>query len=158
MQLQRLFPALAAVTSVAIAAALPSSDLNEVSTPETHTLVKRGACDSGNWVPWWIIGGRDKNLGPNEICETHWGGDYQPITALEAWTDGKVITGLRATYAGGAVGGIWGRINDKQSGSISVDYSKGERFTTVINYGNVSYLPHPSHPSCCGYISSVMTK
>lgn len=127
---------LAALASTGAAHAIPSSSISACNIEDSNTLSKRGTCDTGSWVPGWVIGGRNSDVGPNNICETHWGGDYQPITGLEAWTDNDKITGVRATYSGGAVSQIFGRINSGQSGSITVDYSKGEKFTTVVSYGN----------------------
>ena len=95
-------------------------------------IQKRDACSTGKWVGPDTIGGN----GGGPICETQWGGTYQPISALSVWTDNVRIRGIQATYSDGTVSKIYGQTDDTATGSIKVDYSKGDRFTTVTSYGN----------------------
>ena len=74
------------------------------SLADAAALDKRGTnCDTGpGWAsPVLSIGasGYDSNDGYVYSCETSFGNDYTPVSALEVWTkgDGDHIAGLQST-------------------------------------------------------------
>ena len=78
-----------------------------------------GPCPtSGPWV-WPGLVGSD-NDGGDKICETHYGTDWDFIKTIDVWANDDMIRGLRVTYSGGVVSGMYGEQDDKYQ-SLTLD-------------------------------------
>lgn len=86
--------------------------------------------NGGPWVTPTLVGAIGDQAGPNPICETHWGTDYDIITNITAWTDNVRIRGIQFGYSSdgpGSVSQVYGN-QDVNSSTISLD--PGEFFVS----------------------------
>ena len=94
-----------------------------------NQLVKRtgGVCtDISQFVAPVVAG--DTTAG-TPFCESDWDASYIPITSITAWWSGYNVEGIQATYADGSQSPVYGSTGGGYTGSISVDYAQGERWT-----------------------------
>ena len=97
-----------------------------------HQHAKRDACSAGGpWVSPTVVGATAAGqAGPNNICETHWGTDYDIISNITAWTDGTKIRGIQFGYSSNGPGSVSQMYGNQDATSASLSLDQGEFFVS----------------------------
>lgn len=117
--------ALILLAAAHVASLIPTSGAATVQPQHARRDAGPPCTNGGPWVTPTLVGAfaGTGTPGPNPICETHWGTDYDIITNITAWTDNTKIRGIQFGYSSngpGSTSQIYGN-QDVNSSTISLD-------------------------------------